>query len=88
MILFVKSSATHGLVDSFRPVITSDQKHSHKVGITLVGVHICSRDKTTNPHGVCQLAILLINYMDIAESKQKKVCYFIWKMELPHGMAQ
>ena len=88
MVLLVKSSATHGLVDSFRPVITSDQKHSHKIGITLVGVHICSRDKTTHLHRVYQLVILLINYMDIAESKQKKVCYFIWKIELAHGMAQ
>ena len=88
MILVAKSSATHGLVDSFRPVITSDQKHSHKIGITLVGVHICSRDKPTHLHRVYQLAILLINYMDIAESKQKKVCYFIREMELPHGMAQ
>lgn len=88
MILVVKSSATHGLVDSFRPVITSDQKHSHKIGITLVGVHICSRYKPTHLHCACQPAILLINYMDIAESKQEKVCYFIREMELPHGMAQ
>ncbi len=75
-------------MDPFRSVIAFDQKHSQEIGIAPIGMEVCSRDKTSYPHGIYQPVILLKNDMDIAIGKQKKMYYLIRKVEFAHGMAK